>query len=53
MRALRFSEHGGPDVLSVTDVPSPRPGPGEVLVRVRAAGVNPVDAGLLAHPHTA
>jgi NADPH:quinone reductase-like Zn-dependent oxidoreductase len=50
MRALRFSEHGGPDVLSLTDVPIPRPGPGEALVRVRAAGVNPVDAGLLAHP---
>lgn len=50
MRALRFARHGGPEVLSVTDVPAPRPGPGEVLVRVRAAGVNPVDVGLLAYP---
>jgi NADPH:quinone reductase-like Zn-dependent oxidoreductase len=50
MRALRFSQHGGPDVLSMSDVPVPRPGSGEVLVRVRAAGVNPVDAGLLTHP---
>ncbi len=50
MRALRFNQHGGPDVLSIADVPIPRPGPGEVLVRVRAAGVNPVDVGLLAFP---
>src|SRR5437660_157452 len=50
MRALRFSRHGGPEVLSVAEVPVPDPGPGEVLVRVRAAGVNPVDAGLLAFP---
>jgi len=34
---------GGPDVLSVTEVPPEQPGPGEALIEVRAAGVNPVD----------
>jgi NADPH:quinone reductase len=34
---------GGPDVLSVADVPTPGPGPGEARITVRAAGVNPVD----------
>lgn len=44
MRAVRFHEHGGPDVLQVDDdVSTPRPGPGEVLVEVEAAAVNPVD----------
>ena len=44
MRAVRFSEYGDVDVLQVVDVPSPVPGPGEVLVRVRAAGINPGEA---------
>ena len=35
---------GGPEVLSVIDVPTPEPGPGEVRIAVRAIGVNPVDA---------
>jgi len=35
--------YGGPEVLSVVDEPAARPGPGEALVRVRAAGVNPAD----------
>jgi NADPH:quinone reductase-like Zn-dependent oxidoreductase len=43
MRAVRFHEHGGPEVLQVDDVGTPEPGPGEVRVAVRAAGVNPVD----------
>lgn len=34
---------GGPDVLSVTDEPTPEPGPGEARIEVRAAGVNPAD----------
>lgn len=50
MRALRFSQHGTPDVLEVAELPVPRPGPGEVLLRVRAAGVNPVDVGVVAMP---
>jgi NADPH:quinone reductase-like Zn-dependent oxidoreductase len=43
MRAVRFHEHGDPDVLGVDDVETPEPGPDEVLVEVEAVGVNPVD----------
>ncbi len=42
-RAVRFSRFGGPEVLEIVDVPELRPGPGEVRVAVRAAGVNPFD----------
>ena len=38
-----FSEYGGPEVLHVANVDAPRPGPGQVRVAVRAAGVNPID----------
>jgi NADPH2:quinone reductase len=40
MKAVQFSRFGGPEVLETIERPTPRPGPGEVLVRVRAAGVN-------------
>ena len=43
MRAVRQHEFGGPEVLAVEEVERPEPGPTEVLVRVVAAGVNPVD----------
>lgn len=43
MKVMRQTELGGPDVLRLVDVPRPRPGAAEVLVRVHAAGVNPVD----------
>ncbi|GAA1655709.1 NADP-dependent oxidoreductase [Nonomuraea maheshkhaliensis] len=43
MRAVTIKEFGGPDVLTVEDVARPEPLPTEVLVRVHAAGVNPVD----------
>lgn len=43
MKAVRFHEHGGPEVLVYEDAPDPRPGPGEVLVRVRAASINHLD----------
>lgn len=43
MRAILFDAPGGPDVLYVGDAPPPRPAPGELLVRVRAAGVNRAD----------
>jgi NADPH:quinone reductase-like Zn-dependent oxidoreductase len=43
MKAVRFHEFGGPEVLRYEDAPRPTPGEGEVLVRVHAAGVNPVD----------
>jgi len=44
MRAIRVHQFGGPEVLKLEEIPDPKPGPGEVVVRVRAAGVNPVDA---------
>ena len=43
MPAIEIAEHGGPDVLSLVTRPTPRPGPGEVLIRVEAAGVNRPD----------
>ncbi len=43
MKAIRIHEFGGPDVLRLEDLPTPQPGPGEVLIRVRASSVNPVD----------
>jgi NADPH:quinone reductase-like Zn-dependent oxidoreductase len=52
MRAVRFGEYGGVDVLQVVEVPRPAPGPGQVLVQVKAAGINPGESkirnGLLA-----
>ncbi|ADJ14772.1 NADPH:quinone reductase [Halalkalicoccus jeotgali] len=43
MRAVRYHDHGGPEVLSVEEIERPEPGGHELLVRVAAAGVNPVD----------
>jgi NADPH2:quinone reductase len=43
MKAMVVREFGGPEQLQLADVPTPKPAPGEVLVRVRAASVNPVD----------
>src|SRR5580700_1433009 len=43
MKAVVVHEYGGPEVLKFEDYPDPVPGPGEVLVRVAAAGVNPID----------
>jgi NADPH:quinone reductase len=43
MHAIRVHQFGGPEVLTPEEIPDPKPGAGEVLVRVRAAGVNPVD----------
>ena len=44
MKAIRVHEFGGPTVMKLEEVPDPIAGPGDVVVRVRAAGVNPVDA---------
>jgi NADPH2:quinone reductase len=43
MRAVEAREAGGPEVLSFVDLPDPEPGPGQLLVRVAAAGVNFID----------
>src|SRR5213083_3036782 len=43
MKAIRVHEFGGPEVLRLDEVPTPRPGPSEVVVRMHAAGVNPVE----------
>jgi NADPH:quinone reductase-like Zn-dependent oxidoreductase len=43
-KAVRFDEYGGVDVLKVVDVPQPVPGPGQVLVQVKATGINPGEA---------
>jgi NADPH:quinone reductase-like Zn-dependent oxidoreductase len=47
-QAVRFERYGGVDVLQVVDVPRPVPGPGQVVVRVRAAGINPGEAAIRA-----
>jgi len=43
VKAIRVTAFGGPEVLRLEEVPTPKPGPGEVLVRVHAVGVNPVE----------
>ena len=43
MRAVRIHEDGGPEVLVLEDAPDPEPGPGEVLVRLRASALNHLD----------
>jgi NADPH:quinone reductase-like Zn-dependent oxidoreductase len=44
--AVRFDEYGDVDVLNVVDVPRPVPGPGQVVVKVMAAGINPGEASI-------
>ena len=46
MKAIRVSEYGGPAVLKLEEVAAPTPGPGQVVVRNHAVGVNPVDTYL-------
>ncbi|MFF5408419.1 NADP-dependent oxidoreductase [Streptomyces misionensis] len=43
MKSVRFHRFGGPEVLEIEEVPEPRPGPGQIRIAVRAAGVNPID----------
>jgi NADPH2:quinone reductase len=52
MKAIRVHQFGGPEVMKLEDVPDPKPGPGQVLVRLHAAGVNPVDAYVRAGTYT-
>lgn len=49
-RAVIYETYGGPEVLQVRDVPEPHAGPGEVRVRVRALGLNPMDGEFAAQP---
>src|ERR1700680_5069049 len=48
MKAIRVSQFGGPEVLKLEEVPTPTPAAGQVLVHVRAAGVNPYDTSMRA-----
>jgi NADPH:quinone reductase-like Zn-dependent oxidoreductase len=43
MRAIQFTEFGGPEVLKVVDLPEPHPANGQIRVRVHAVGINPID----------
>jgi NADPH:quinone reductase len=43
MKAIGLTEFGGPEVLTVIDLPEPEPGPGEVRIRIHAVAVNPTD----------
>jgi NADPH2:quinone reductase len=43
MKAIVVREFGDPDVMKLEDIPTPKPGPGQILVRIKAAGVNPAD----------
>ncbi|OLC87085.1 MAG: quinone oxidoreductase [Acidobacteria bacterium 13_1_40CM_4_61_5] len=43
MKAIQVHEFGAPDVMKLEEIPTPKPGPGQVLVRVKAVGVNPYD----------
>lgn len=52
MKAIRVHEFGDPDVLRLEEVPDPKPGQGQVLVRIHAVGINPVDAYIRAGAYT-
>jgi NADPH2:quinone reductase len=51
MKAIVVHEYGEPEVMRLEDVPTPEPGPGQVLVKIAAAGVNPVDTYLRSGNH--
>ena len=52
-RAVRLNSFGGPEVLDIREVPAPQAGPGQVRVRVTAAGLNPMDWIITANAETA
>jgi NADPH2:quinone reductase len=52
MKAIQVQQFGAPDVMRLEEVPDPKAGPGQVLVRVKAAGVNPVDTYVRAGAYT-
>jgi NADPH2:quinone reductase len=43
MRAIRVAEYGGPEAMQLQELPTPKPGPGQALVRIEAAGLNFID----------
>ena len=43
MKAVQFSEFGGPEVLEIVEVPDPEPAPGQIRVKAQASGINPID----------
>jgi NADPH2:quinone reductase len=43
MKAIRVHKFGGPEVMQIEEVPTPKPAPGQILVKIHAAGVNPAD----------
>lgn len=51
MKAILVREFGTPEVLVLGDAPEPSPGPGQVLIRVHACGVNPADTYIRAGGH--
>ncbi|HTK24662.1 MAG TPA: zinc-binding dehydrogenase [Gaiella sp.] len=54
MRAVRIHTHGGPEALQIDEIPEPEPGPGDLLVRLRATSVNHRDVWIRrGHPHPA
>ena len=46
MKAVHIDRYGSPDVLQYKDVPRPKPGTGEVLIRAQATSVNPFDCAV-------
>jgi len=52
-RAVIYEKFGGPEVLELREVAEPHPGPGQVRIRVTAAGLNPMDWGIASRPEAA
>ncbi|GAA0613141.1 NADP-dependent oxidoreductase [Kutzneria viridogrisea] len=52
-RAVVYETFGGPEVLELREIPEPHAGPGEIRVRVTAAGLNPMDWGIASRPEAA
>src|SRR4051794_541554 len=50
MKAIVYLNDGSPDVLKLEEIDKPTPGVDEVLIKVRAASVNPIDSGSARHP---
>ena len=48
MKAIRINQYGGPDVLKLEDAPQPVPAPDEILIRVVATSINPIDCKIRA-----